>query len=63
MTMISLAQAIREGRVADFIRQEEVRGISADHSEFEEALRRVITSPQGSRPASRSPDRDGSRGK
>lgn len=59
--MLTLAEAIREGRLSDFIAQAEAADIGpVEEADLEAALRRVITSPQGSRPASRSPRDDGS---
>lgn len=61
---LTLKDAIESGRLDDFIAQAEEEGVGlGDAVELEDALRRVITSPQGSRPASRSPDADGSPGK
>jgi hypothetical protein len=44
--MLSLSEAISSGRIEDFIRQEEARGIgSADRRKLERALSRVIKQP------------------
>lgn len=60
---LTLKKAIESNRLEDFIAQAEADGIGpVDRDELDKALRRVITSREGSRPASRSPDRGGSRG-
>lgn len=57
---LTLKDAIKSGRLDDFIAQAEEEGVdSVDALKVEDALRRVITSPQGSRQALRSPDADG----
>lgn len=59
--MLTLKEAVETGQLEAFIAEREKDGIEpASEQTVEEALRHVITSPQGSRPASRSPDRDGS---
>lgn len=63
MTRISLAQARREGRLPEFIAQEEARGVGpADREEVDRALAKVIRSPRSGGRTSRSPSRGGSNG-
>jgi len=62
--MISLQQAIKEGRLKEFIAQETKRGIGpADRKELDEAIKRLIKQPQSTGRTSRSASRGGSRGK
>ncbi len=59
---LTLSEALKTGRLQEFIDQQEASGVGpVDSGEIDEALTRVITSPAGSRRASRSPDRGGSR--
>lgn len=44
--MLTLSQAIKTGRIAEFIKQEEARGIGpADSEELDEAIKRLATTP------------------
>ena len=53
--MITLAQALEEGRLADFIAQAEAEGIGpANRAQFEKMVER-ITAPQPEDQTSRSP--------
>lgn len=61
--MITLADALAWGRLDEFIEQAEAEGVGpADRAQFE-ALIGTLTAPQPEDQTSRSPDRDGSRGK
>jgi hypothetical protein len=60
---ITLSQAQAEGRLAEFIEQEEARGIGpALSSEFDAAVK-ALTQPTQEGRTSRSPSRGGSTGK
>lgn len=62
--MLSLAEAIKTGRLQEFIAQEEVRDISpVDRAELDAAINTVIKSPRSEDRTLRSPSRDGSTGK
>jgi hypothetical protein len=62
--MISLSQAITEGRMPEFVDQEEKRGVGpADPAELDDALSRVIKGEKSADQTSRSASRDGSSGK
>jgi hypothetical protein len=59
--MLSLSEAIQSGRLAEFITQEEKRGIGpADRKKLDAAIRRLATQPQSEDRASRSSSGDGS---
>lgn len=61
---LTLKKAIKDGRLRDFIRQEEDRGAGpADKAEVDEVLERLIKQPQSEDQTSHSPSRDGSREK
>lgn len=61
---LSLARAIRESRLQEFIVQEEARGVGPiSEADFNEAASAVIRTPQSDDQTSGSPRRDGSRGK
>jgi hypothetical protein len=61
--MIDLASAVKEGRLDDFIAQEEGRGVGpADPRELDEALSRLITAGKSEDRTSRSASSDGSSG-
>ena len=61
---LSLRKAQKDGRLADFIAQEEARGIgSIERSELDRALAKLIKARQSKDQTSRSPSRDGSTGK
>lgn len=63
MTRLALAQALAEGRLADFVDQAEAEGIGpADRAQFAAMVGRV-TAPQPKGQTSRSRARGGSRGK
>lgn len=63
-TQLTLNEAIRLNRLADFIAQAEAAGVAAaDEAEFENLLGRIIKAPQPEGRTSRSRARDGSRGK
>jgi hypothetical protein len=62
--MITLANAKKTGRLAEFIAQEEARGVkAADLSKLDAALARAIKPPRSKHQTSRSPSRGGSGGK
>jgi len=62
--MITLADALRENRLEEFIRQQEEAGIGpVDERLFLKAARRVIKHEPRSDRTSRSASRDGSTGK
>lgn len=61
---ISLNDALRSGRLNEFIAQEEARGVGPiSEAEFDETASQVIKTPQSDGQTSRSPRRDGSREK
>lgn len=61
---MTLREAIDSNRLDEFIAQCEAANVGpAADAELERTLERVIRSPAGSRQASGSPDRGGSRGK
>jgi hypothetical protein len=63
-TQLTLNEAIRLNRLADFIAQAEADGVAAaDAAEFEEGLERLIKAPRPAGRTSRSRARGGSRGK
>lgn len=62
--MLTLAQAIRDGRLEDFIEEQEARGLPpVEKSKLESALARAIKPPQPEDQTSRSVSRGGSSGK
>lgn len=62
--MISLAQAIRDGRLEDFIAEQEARSLPpVDKAKLESALAAAIKPPPPEDRTSRSASRDGSSGK
>jgi hypothetical protein len=62
--MLTLSSALKAGRLADFIKQEEKRGIGpVSQSELDEAIRLLATQPRSEDQTSRSTSRGGSRGK
>jgi hypothetical protein len=62
--MLSLKDAMKNGKLADFIRQEEERGVLAiDKSDFDAVLSNIVKPKQSKGQTSHSPSRDGSRGK
>ena len=63
MKRLTLSEAINAGRLEDFAAQAEAEGIGpADRDQFDAIVGR-ITAPQPEGQTSRSPARDGSRGK
>lgn len=64
MTSLTLANALAEGRLADFVAQEELRGVGPiSQADLDHALSIVIKGGQSEDQTSRSPSRDGSSGK
>jgi hypothetical protein len=62
--MISLAEAVRSGRLEDFIAQEEARGVGvADRETYDRALAAIIKAPRSEDQTSHSSSSDGSTGK
>lgn len=62
--MISLSQAVKTGRLQEFIAQEEARGIGPiDGAEFDSLLKKAATTLQSKDQTSRSASADGSTGK
>jgi len=61
---LSLAEAIKSGRLSDFIAQEDARGVGPiDPAEFDAALAAHVTLPQSGDRTSHSACDDGSTGK
>jgi hypothetical protein len=61
---ITLREAMESGRLADFVAQEEARGVgSIDRAEFDRLLVKAVKAPQSKDQTSHSPSRDGSTGK
>lgn len=59
--MLTLSKALKTGRLQEFVRQEEKRGIGpADRKKLEAAIRRLATQPQSKDRTSRSASRAGS---
>jgi hypothetical protein len=62
--MLTLSEAVKTGRLQEFIAQEEARGIgSIDRADLDRALAKVIKAPRSEDQTSHSPSRDGSTGK
>lgn len=62
--MLSLSDALRTGRLEDFIAQEDARGVAPiEGAELDRALALVIKSPQSEDRTSRSLSRGSSTGK
>lgn len=62
--MLSLTKALKSERLKDFIEQETNRGVGpVKESDFDALAERLIKTPQSDDQTSRSPRRDGSRGK
>jgi hypothetical protein len=62
--MLTLSAAIKEGRLPDFIAQEEARGVApVDLKEFQDLAARLIKDKPQEDQTSRSRGRDGSNGK
>ena len=61
--ILTLREALKEGRLADFVAQERARGVGpVDRDELEAAIRATIKPPQSGDRTSRSRGRDGSGG-
>ncbi len=61
MMRLSLHQAVKEGRIADFIAQEESRGVGpVDRAEFDALTAALIKAPQSEDQTSHSASGDGS---
>lgn len=64
MISLSLTQAVQEGRLDEFIAQEEKRGVGpTDLRRLDGALAAAIKAPRSTDQTLRSPSRDGSTGK
>lgn len=64
MRTITLAEAIENGDLEMFVRQEEARGVGyALAPDYDRALEALIKAPQSEDQTSRSPSRGGSSGK
>jgi len=62
--LLSLSEAIRTGRLSDFVAQEEARGIGpANRDDFDLALKAIVKEPQSANRTSRSASGDGSSAK
>ncbi len=62
--MITLADAVKSGRLSDFVAQEEARGVGpALRADLDKALSRLIKAPKSGDQTSRSGERGGSTGK
>jgi hypothetical protein len=62
--VLTLAGAMKSGRLQDFIAQEEARGVgSIDRAEFDRLLVKAVKAPQSEDQTSRSPLPGGSTGK
>lgn len=61
---LSLSEAMKTGRLAEFVAQEEARGIGpANRADVDAALAKLIRQPQPANRTSRSASRGGSTGK
>lgn len=64
INMLTLSKAVKEGRLSEFIAQEEARGVgSIDRAEFDRLLVKAVKSPQSKDQTSHYPARGGSTGK
>lgn len=62
--MMTLSDALKSGQLAEFISQEEKRGIGpANQSDLDAAIKALATQPRPEDQTSRSTSRGGSRGK
>lgn len=62
--MINLKEAARTGRIEDFIKQEEARGVPpVDSAELKTAIERLVKPHRSEDRTSRFASRDGSNGK
>ena len=62
MAHLNLREALKTGRLPDFIAQAEADALAAEASDFDDLAERFITAPPPEGQTSRSPARDGSRG-
>ena len=61
--MLSLSDALKHGKIEEFIAQEEARGIGPiDRADFGAAVAKLVKAPQSKGRTSRSASRDGSNG-
>ena len=59
--MLTLAEAMKHGRLSEFIAQEEARGIGPiDRADFDATLAKLVKAPRSKNRTSRSASRDGS---
>lgn len=64
MSQLSLSGAIKDGRLQEFISQEEARGVGPiDRAEFDRLAAALIKAPQSEDQTSRPASSDGSSGK
>jgi hypothetical protein len=62
--MLTLSEAVKSGRLQDFIAQEEARGVGPiDQSEFDALTAALVKAPQSEDRTSHSASGDGSSGK
>jgi hypothetical protein len=63
--MLTLSEALKTGKIAEFVKQEEARGIGPiEREELDATIKRLATTPLKSKGrTSRSSSDDGSRGK
>lgn len=62
--MLTLADAVKSGRLTEFIAQEEQRGVGPiNRAALDRAVAKIVKAPQSIGRTSRSPSRDGSSGK
>lgn len=62
--MLTLSDAIKSGKIKEFVAQEEQRGIGpADRKKLDDAIRQLARRPRLAGRTSRSASRDGSSGK
>jgi hypothetical protein len=63
--MLTLSKALKTGKIAEFVKQEEERGVGpADREELDDTIKRLATTPRKSASrTSRSTSRGGSSGK
>ncbi len=63
--MLTLTEALRTGRISEFVRQEERRGIGpADRKKLDATIKKLATTPvKAAGQTSRSASRDGSNGR
>lgn len=62
--MLSLREAIESNKLAEFISQEEARGVGPiNRAQLDRAIAKIVKAPQSKCRTSRSPSHDGSSGK